>query len=305
MRVGDLPLKKFRSQIESAGLGIRVGPFDVLIRVRVPPILEPLQVLYAHYSVLEGERVYSMRTELREVWKLRPPVSRRVRFEIDGNALHEDLPVEQALPVLEWGINLVVALRFANFVMLHTAVLERGGLALVLPAAPGDGKTTLCAALAHRGWRLLSDEFGLVRPGATAFVPIPRPMPLKNESIAVIRKFAPEAVIGPATEGTRKGTVAHARPPLDSIDRAGETAEPAWLVFPRWEAGAALSLSELPPREGFIRLASNAFNYDKHGEQGFTTVRDIVARTRSFRLVYSDLDEAVASMNRLADDPHG
>ena len=304
-RVGDMPLHALRERVEGAGLGVRIGPFDILLQVRVPRVLEPLHLLYAHYPVLDGERVFSMHARLRRVWKLSPPVARRVRFEVDGDALHEDLPIEQALPVLEWGINLVVALRFASFLTLHTAVLERNGRAMVLPAAPGDGKTTLCAALAHRGWRLLSDEFGLVRPGTTAFVPIPRPMPLKNESIAVIRAFAPDAVIGPATEGTRKGTVAHVRPPADSVARAHQNAEPAWLVFPRWEAGAPLSLIQVPPREGFIRLATNAFNYDKHGERGFETVRDIVARCRSFRLVYSNLDEAIAAIERLADGAHG
>jgi predicted ATPase len=29
---------------------------------------------------------------------------------------------------------------------------------VILPAPPGSGKSTLCAALVTRGWRLLSDE---------------------------------------------------------------------------------------------------------------------------------------------------
>jgi HprK-related kinase A len=304
-RVGDLSLDDFRALAAGPGLGVRIGPFDVLARVRVPAILPPLKLLYAHYPVLEGERVYSMRVELRPVRQRRPPFERRVRFEVDGQAVHEDLPVGQALAVLEWGINLVVAMRFYSFLSLHTAVLERQGRALVLPAAPGEGKTTLCAALSHRGWRLLSDEFGLVRPGTTALVPIPRPMPLKNESIAVIRRFAPEAVLGPEIPGTRKGTVAHVQPPRDSVDQQDETAEIAWLVFPRWRAGAPLGLETVPSHEAFMRLATNAFNYDKLGERGFTTVRDLIAGTRSYRLVYSDLDEAIAALNRLADESDG
>ena len=64
---------------------------------------------------------------------------------------------------------------------------------MLLPAAPGSGKTTLCAGLSLRGWRLLSDEFGLIRPGTTDLVPVPRPMALKNESIDVIRQFDREA----------------------------------------------------------------------------------------------------------------
>ena len=270
-RVGDLSFEEFEDRIRTNGIAVRIGPFDLLVRVLVPSIFRALHMLYAHYPLLEGQRVYSVRALLKPVRARRPPFRQRVRFEVDGVPLHEDLPITQALTVLEWAINLVVALRFNCFLTLHTATLERHGRALLLPAAPGDGKTTLCAALSHRGWRLFSDEFGLVRPGSTAMVPIPRPMPLKNESIAVIRQFAPEAVFGPTIEGTRKGTVRHVRPPRDSIDRAAETADTAWLVFPRWEAGANLSLAEMSPDEAFMRLASNAFNYDLQGERGFTT----------------------------------
>ena len=132
---------------------------------------------------------------------------RCVRFLVDGRAPHEDLPARQALAVLEWGLNLVIALRMHCYLMLHSAVLERAGRGLLLPAAPGFGKSTLCAALANRGWRLLSDEFGLIRSGTTDLLPLPRPIALKNESIDVIRAFAPDAYIGPSIPNTRKGTV--------------------------------------------------------------------------------------------------
>ena len=76
--------------------------------------------------------------------------------------------------------------------MLHAAVVERNGSALFLPAMPGSGKSTLCAALTYRGWRLFSDEFGLIEPARGAVLPLPRAIPLKNRSIEVIRRFAPQ-----------------------------------------------------------------------------------------------------------------
>ena len=75
-----------------------------------------------------------------------------------------------------------------------------------------------------------------------------------------------------------------------------------WIVFPQWVAGAALSLQPLAPAEGFMNLATNAFNYEKHGESGFETVRSLIDRARCFSLVYSDLGEAVDALGRLADD---
>jgi hypothetical protein len=63
-------------------------------------------------------------------------------------------------------------------------------------------------------------------------------------------------------------------------------------------------MAGLPPDEGFARLATNAFNYEMQGERGFTTVRDIVGQTRSYRLVYSELDQAVDVLTRMADTSH-
>lgn len=302
LRVGSLTHDEFRERLRGAGLGVRLGPFDFLVQARVRAVERPLHDLYAHYESLDVDRVFSghVTLERRLAWWTSP--RRRVRFSVDGRVPHEDLPADQALAVLEWGINLVVSARFHRFLILHCAVLERNRGAILLPAAPGDGKTTLCVALAHRGWRLFSDEFGLVRPSAAGLLPVPRPMPLKNQSIAVIRDFAPEAFLGPEIPGTRKGTIAHVRPPQESIERAAETAPARWIVFPRWQAGAPLSLRELEPAEAFMRLATNAFNYELLGEAAFLAVRDLVQGARCFRLVYSSLEEAVAQLSRLADE---
>jgi HprK-related kinase A len=149
--------------------------------------------------------------------------------------------------------------------------------------------------------RLLSDEFGLLRPGVNELLPIPRPMPLKNESIAVIRAFVPEAVLGPEIPGTRKGTVCHVQAPASSVRRAQDAAPVRWIVFPRWVSGARLDLREVSSFDGFQQLATNAFNYDVHGAQGFETLKSLIDASRCFRLRYSNLDEAVSSLTALAD----
>jgi HprK-related kinase A len=298
--VKDLPVPDFCALMGGPGVGVQIGPFDVRLNVGVPEILPALWKLYADYPLLEeGERVYSIHARLDGITAWRRPL-RRVRFSVDSFPLHEDLPRAQALTVLEWGLNLVIALRFHCFLLLHAAVLERDGRALLLPAAPGHGKSTLCTALAHRGWRLLSDEFGILRPADLDLAAIPRPIPLKNESIEIIRDFAPEAIWGPKIHGTRKGTVAHVAPPTNSVERSAEPSRCRWLVFPRWQSGASLELSEVPLSVAFMRLATNAFNYETQGERGFRAVQRVIASSRCYELVYSNLDEAVTALDRMA-----
>lgn len=303
-RVAEIDAEKFAARLES-GLGLRIGPFDARLCVRGAGVAGPLRELYLDYPLLSDDAVYSFHAQLVERPSLLPWRRPRVRFSVDGRVPHEDMPAEQALAVLEWGINLVIALRSHNFLMLHAAVVELGGKSLLLPAAPGCGKTTLCAALVLRGWRLFSDEFGLLRPGDDQVTPVPRPLALKNESIDVIRNFSADAEIGPSIPNTRKGTVAHLKAPADSVRRAATTAPARLIVFPEWREGSPYELRRVSPGECFMRLATNAFNYELLGEAGFDTVRRIVDGAQGFRLIYSDLGDATERLRALIESVDG
>jgi len=299
--VAKLSQESFGRQLQDEGVGIQIGPFNTRLQVEVESIAPSLYSFYGEYPLLPPDAVYSIHARFHECRGFPRFYRRMVRALVDGRRPHPDMPVDQALPVLEWGLNLVIALRSHCFLMLHSAVLERNGHALLLPASPGHGKTTLCAGLSYYGWRTLSDEFGLVRPMTRQMIPVPRPMALKNESIAVIRSLAPEALIGSATPNTRKGTVAHAIPAKESISRQAETAPAQFIVFPRWVPEAAYSLAPLSKGQAFVLLAANAFNYELLGESAFSTVRDLVDHARCYQLVYSDLEDAVGRLTELSD----
>ena len=299
-RVADLSMSEWASLMSGEGLGLSIGPFNCHLRLTAETIYGPLKALYSEYPVLTTGEILNFRVLLEPRRRFPRLDQSMVRFSVDGQCPHEDMPASQALAVLEWGINLVIAMRAHCYLMLHSAVLERDGVGLLLPAAPGFGKSTLCAALAHRGWRLLSDEFGLVRPATSHFVPVPRPIALKNGSIDVIHDFAPGAFIGPSIAGTRKGTVAHVKAPSDSVRQQHAPAKPGLIVFPRWREGRTLELESLSKSEGFMMLAMNAFNYELLGEAGFETVSNVIRQSNCYRMEYSDLDEAIAAIDAIA-----
>ena len=183
---------------------------------------------------------------------------------------------------------------------LHSAVLERDGRAVILPAPPGSGKSTLCAALMLDGWRLLSDEMALLDPRTGLLTASPRPISLKNASIDIMRRRAPDAVMGPVALDTMKGTVCHMQVSADSTARARELATPAWIIYPRYVAGAPLTLSPRHKADALLNLHRNSFNHHVHGRQGFETLADVVERCDVYDLHYSDLDEALACFARLS-----
>ncbi len=185
--------------------------------------------------------------------------------------------------------------------LFHSAIVERKNRVILFPAWPGSGKTTLCTTLVHRGYRLFSDEFGLMDPHQKFFYPIPRLMPLKNESINVIRDYLPEAILGQEIPNTQKGTIAHVLPPTESILRSEETAIAKWIVFPKWVAASSLSLEPMPDSEAFLLLASNSFNYEVLGEAGFQAVTHLIRTCACYKLVYSSFDDVIDAMNELTE----
>jgi HprK-related kinase A len=277
----------------------RAGPFVVQLRTGIRALQRLLRWCYGRAEAPPADAFVHLNLRVDRGPLYRRLLAPQAVFRFEHRTPFEPYPEDHAFPLLEWGTNWCIAERGHRFLMLHAGVLERGGRALILPALPGSGKTTLTAALAFRGWRFLSDEFALVDGDRGLIHPLPRAAPLKNRSIEVIRAFAPEAEIGPVFERTRKGDVAHLRPPADALARQLEPAEPAWILFPRFIAGQALRVQRLSHEIAFTRLAQNSFNYRLLGVVGFERLTGMVRRCACFSATYGDLEAIVAAVDRL------
>ena len=299
MIVSDLSPQELSCRLGSEGLHLRTGPFTVHLHSQVGDLASPLHRLYGNHPLLENPEFSDFHVHLTRARGLRARWRSWVRFWYDGHSPFDPLPESLLWPHVEWGLNWCIAVRAHQYLMLHAGGVERYGRALLLPAWPGSGKSTLCAALSQRGWRLLSDEFALVRPRDLAVVPLARPIGLKNESIQVIRRFAPEVVLGPAFPKTRKGTVAHVRPTAESVARAGEVARPGLIVFPQYQAGAEPQLLPLVKERAFLRLTGNSFNYERIGLRGFETAAALIDGCDSYTFRYGNLEQAVALLDGL------
>lgn len=302
MRVADLGQgATARFLTSTRGLVLRTGPFVTRLRTRLPDVARAIDQLYAHYPVVDSNAFVDFDVSVRRSGGLRSWWRPQVVFGFEGQEPFNPLPGDQGLPLLEWGLNWCVYGLCNQFLIFHAAVLERNGRALVLPAPSGSGKSTLCAALLFSGWRLLSDELTLVAPDDGRVVPHPRPVSLKNASIDVIRKFAPQVRFASRVEETVKGVVAHFPAPEAAVLRANERAEPGWLVLPRYVAGAPACLRPMERAQAFVAMVENAFNYDVFGAEGFELLASLVGRSTCFSFEYGDIGEAVRLFGRLSD----
>ena len=279
---------------------MRVGPIVAEVRSRFEAVAAAIALLYARHEVAARDFA-DFHVAVEAPLGARRWIRPQALFRFEGNPPFKPLAASQAFPLLEWGLNWCVSAHCHQYVVVHAAVVERHGRAAILPAPPGSGKSTLCAALAARGWRLLSDELTLIDVANGRIAPLPRPISLKNEAIEVIGRFWPGVPMSPVVHDTLKGSVVHVQPPAESVLRSRETASPGWIVLPRYRAGAPTALEPLGRSTAFMQLVDSSFNYSMHGRAGFELLANVVAASDCFRFSYGGaLDEAVRTFDALA-----
>lgn len=298
MKLRDMSDAALHSALAGEGVIVATGPFRFRIGSRTRSVYEGLRRLYPDFEVgEEGFCDFSIRVDrvagLRAYW--RP----QINFFVDGFEPFKPLAADHAYPLLEWGMNWCIAGHAHHYLLLHAAVLERNGRAIVLPGDPGAGKSTLTAALALSGYRLLSDEMTIIDRDTGMLMPLTRPVSLKNQSIDIVRGFSSDAVLGQTAHDTHKGSVAHLRPPPASVAQSQRPAAPAFVVHPRWQEGSEAVLTPRQKSDAFMRTAGHAFNYELLGSTGFDLMAALIDRCECYDFHYSRLPDAIATFDAL------
>lgn len=292
-----------RNSIRAGQLVLKTGPFNVRVASVIPEVIDGLAMLYADFPQSSSEQFadYYVRifqpSGLRRFW--RP----QVMFAFDQFTPFKPLPYSQSLPFFEWGFNWCISGYAHQFLIIHAAVVEKNGKALILPGIPGAGKSTLCAALIHSGWRLLSDELTLVDRESGQIIPVPRPVSLKNESIDLIKTAFQDAVFSPTVDDTIKGSVALMKPLKIHIEAMKQSAKPAFIIFPRYQKDVQLELKPVDKAGSFMRIADLSFNYPVLGAEGFVSLENLVKQCETYDFIYDgNFDHALRCFDNLLID---
>lgn len=279
---------------------VGIGPFRVALSVQPAGAAAMADRLYRHHPRYENDAFADFHVSVtraagpRRFWKP------QALFRFDNQVPFKPLPLPQALPFLEWGLNWVIANHAHQYLILHAAVLARGGDALVLPGPPGSGKSTVAAMLMTRGWRLLSDELALFDPQTSLLVGLARPVSLKEDSIALLRDHAPDACFSEEITDTAKGALVLMGADAQSVREMLQPAAARWLAMPQYAPGAPTRLVREPKARMFMWLADNAFNYNILGRTGFDCLAAVVEAAHCFRLPYASAWQAADALEELA-----
>lgn len=301
MKVSDLSTAELNGLLRRHGLAFNIGPFSVRVKSPFTRIASGIALLYSDYSVVPDAPIVDFNIEIRPPNRLRRHFRPQTSFYFDGQNPFKPLPQDQCFAMFEWGLNWCVANTAHHYLNIHAAVVEKNGLAVIMPGSPGSGKSTLCAALVHHGWRLLSDEMALLCTRTGRLTPIPRPVGLKNRSIDIVKKLYEDTTISDPVRDTAKGTVAHMRPPAASVMAASEQAVPKVVVFPTYKDNAETVLKPLSKGQALLKIADNSFNYNILGVRGFDSLTGMLDQTDGYQLTYHKLDDAILEITRLLE----
>ena len=306
-RMGDIAPVVFAKKL-AQGITLGLPPFAVRVQSPLPVFSPTFQALYAHYPVYDDDTAADFVIRVAGTGGLRRFYGRQAMAYINTPPPYIPLPEHMAPLMFEQALNWCVATRTFTHLLLHAAVVEKDGKAVIIPGQSGQGKSTLCAALVTQGWRHLSDEFALLDPQTGDITAHPRPISLKNESIAAMRDWAPDHVMSEPLTGTPKGTVAYIQPTRAALEAASRPATPAAVVFPRFTPNqdAETQAHETGPRldkmdqaRAFVILTTCSVNYREIGEAGFRVLTALVDRVPVMTATYGDTAAGVELMEEL------
>ncbi|PTS80786.1 HprK-related kinase A [Sphingomonas sp. HMWF008] len=273
---------------------VRIGPVGFRIGSDWRAPIAQLESLYAAYpKPHDGVPDFTVRLFAARPWRR----FARAAVMIGGDYVLPEaapLPLAQGLLAAEMGMNLQMALGQRRHLLLHAAVVERDGQALILTGVSGAGKSTLAALLSLRGWRLMGDEFALLDPETGLIHAFPRLISLKNASIATVAAEVPAERFGPLLEGTPKGSIRHVVPDAAAVAAMDTAARPALILFPSF--GFEAAARDVSPSEVFVRLTQASTNYVAIGERGFDALTALVKTVPARAIDYPDTASAIAQV---------
>ena len=204
------------------------------------------------------------------------------------------------LEYLEWMILRKLLHRHEHFLQLHAAGAVKNGHGLILCGPPGSGKSTLALALLLGGWRCLSDEITLIKPGCGRAWPFPRSFHLKEETLRMFPRLAPFDNVKGFVDRSGKRRF---DPSVIKRDWVSPPASPAWLVFPAYRPDGPEGLTPLGETSALSMLIDQVINLETYGTKGLDILLRLIRRCSCYSLQMRDLHSGRALLDKLTKGP--
>jgi hypothetical protein len=175
---------------------------------------------------------------------------------------------------------------------IHSGVVGTGASCLLLPAAAGSGKSSLTAALVHRGFRYFSDEVALVEATTFHVSPMPLAMCIKSTGWDLMARYFPGIWSLPVHVRSDGKILRYIPPPADAV---GQRPMPIrHIIFPRYEQDAQTRLERVKRSEALGRLMGECLALRQRlDHQNVRQFVGWIAGIECYELTFSSLETAV------------
>lgn len=184
---------------------------------------------------------------------------------------------------------------------IHAGALCRNGAALLLPGEAGDGKSTLSAGLAARGFHMLCDDTTLLAGEPPLVRSLPIGLCIKRGAYPVLEPHYPQL---PSLPEWRRPDGKQARYLMPGCDLPWAAPDAAvavrWIVFPRYHPDRGTTLLPLPRHEALARLLRGVcFLSGSLDRQNLDKLITWIEQIDCFELPLSSLDAATTLIDGL------
>ena len=297
MRLSELTDRDLKERA-TRGLTISTPPFVVRLQTPLKPLQQSMRTNYGVYDILDDDVVPDFLIRISGTGGLHRFVHKQCMAYIDIATPFVPLPQSKAPLMFEQAMNWTIGMRVATHMLFHAAIVEKDDRAVIILGKSGQGKSTLCASLVASGWRYFSDEVAMLDIQTGLAQPYPRPVSLKNESVAAMKAYAPEWPISKTYTGTPKGNIAYMLPRREHIEAAMTPAKPVGILTPHFVPGAEPLLEKVAQSTAFLQMLTGSINYGGFGEEGFTFLSELTNRIPAVTARYGDIEAGV----RLVED---
>ncbi len=270
-----------------------VGDRPVRVRCFDPPIARSFEGMAAPARGLEREPTATIELFARE--------SGHGKDGYHVTAAGQVLQATDDPFVARWA--LVRALAAASYAdrrlvaVLHAAAVAAGNAAIVLAGAGGSGKTTLAAGLVRNGLSFIADDAAPLTAGGEV-LPVRLAMSIKAGGWPIVGALFP-ALSEQPVHRLGRGQCRYLWP-VAATD-PGPSAAPlavAAVVFPRYCRAATTAVEPLSPLDLLAGLGTTGTLPTGQAE-AFASLLRWAERVPACRLVFGDLDDAIAAVRRL------
>jgi hypothetical protein len=209
----------------------------------------------------------------------------------DGIAIGRAHRLSQVAPIVKAAVwqSAINAQGFLFYI--HAGVVGTGASCVLLPAAPGSGKSSLTAALVHRGFRYFSDEVALIEPATFHVSPMPLAICIKSTGWDLMARYYPEILSLPVHVRSDARVLRYIPPPADSVEQIPMPV--GHIIFPRYEEAAPTRLERVKRSEALGRLMGECLALRQRLDQN--NVRQLVrwiTGVECYELTFSSLETA-------------